>query len=245
MTRSNIRIFVIFVLLGAVATGPASVSADSAVFPVYNGMSFPAIPGPLDPEEYSWEVSLGEGQELELVDEQHAQVYYTEGHHPAFSITAEAAHDAVGSNVPTSISVSDGNILTLRVHHRAGNPVEGGAPFIYPVIAGTGWEGGVQTEVIAGPKDEQELREERERIAREEWEAMESADKGAPAGCLVPKLKGRTLRRSKRWLRNADCRIGKVRKLHSATAQTGRVIRQNPRPGAVLAPGTSVSVTLG
>jgi hypothetical protein len=235
----------IYLLLGVITVGSAAVPAEAVAHPIYAGaMTFGQIDGPSDPEEYSWEVSLAEDQELELVDDQHAQVYYTEGHHPVFSITAEAAHDAVGSNVPTSISVSDGNILTLKVHHRAGNPVEGGAPFIYPVIAGSGWEGGVQTEVVAGPKDDQELREERERIAREEREALEVTDQREPV-CLVPKLKGRTLRGSKRRLTKAGCRAGKVRKLRGATAQTGKVVRQGRKPGVVLAPGTSVSVTLG
>ena len=60
-----------------------------------------------------------------------AAVYYTEDERLAFTINAGLAHDAEGSNVPTSLGVSEGNILTLTVHHRAGNPAASGAPFVY------------------------------------------------------------------------------------------------------------------
>jgi hypothetical protein len=197
--------------------------------------------------EYSWEVSLGEGQELQLVDEQHAAVYYTEDHHLAFGISATAAHDADGSTVPTSLSVSAGNILTLFVHHRGGNPAAGGAPFVYPVVDGPGWEGGFQTEIVADPKDEQELREEQERIAREQQEALarEWEKEKPPGGCLVPSLRGRSLKAAKKLLQNAECLIGDVRKLKGARAKSGKIVKQSPKPGALLAPWTTIKVTLG
>lgn len=64
-------------------------------------------------------------------------------------------------------------------------------------------------------------------------------------GCLVPRLKGRTLKRSRMRLKEAGCEIGAVRKLGSASAKTGKVVRQHPKPGDLLAPGANVSVTLG
>jgi hypothetical protein len=233
----------ICVPLGALAIGSASASA---ALPPYEGdMSFPAIHGPSDPEEFSWEVSLAPGASLKLIDEQHAQVYYAD-EHPAFGITAEPAHDADGAAVPTSLSVSAGNVITLVVHHRAGNPAAGGAPFAYPILAGEGWEGGPFINPVAGPKDEQELREERERIAREASEAAPGAGGGrASEGCLVPRLRGRSLRAAKKRLEEAGCGVGTVRKRQSATAETARVVKQNPRPGGVLAPGATVTVLLG
>jgi hypothetical protein len=189
---------------------------------------------------------LDEGQELEQIDEQHAAVYYTEGHHHALDIYAEPAHDAVGSTVPTSLTVTEGDVLTLIVHHRAGNPAAGGAAFVYPISAGDGWEGGFSTIIIQGPKDElelqeeRELREERERLARErESNAIPSA------GCLVPKLKGLTLKRSKERLRNAGCRIGEVRKADDVRATAGKVVRQDPKPGRAMVAGTWVDIRLG
>jgi hypothetical protein len=63
--------------------------------------------------------------------------------------------------------------------------------------------------------------------------------------CVVPRLSGATLKAAKRKLRNADCKIGTVRKLKGAALKTGKVVRQNPRPGTALAPGSRVSVQLG
>jgi len=52
------------------------------------------------------------------------------------------------------------------VAHRNGS-------FVYPVIDGIGWEGGFVSTEITGPKDEKEIREERERLEREAHEAVE------------------------------------------------------------------------
>jgi hypothetical protein len=65
------------------------------------------------------------------------------------------------------------------------------------------------------------------------------------AHCDVPKLKGKKLKAAKKMLRAADCRVGNVRKLEGASAKTGKVVKQKPKPGKVLAPGSKVSVELG
>lgn len=72
---------------------------------------------------------------------------------------------------------------------------------------------------------------------------------GAPTtfayeGCRVPKLKDKKLKAVKKQAKKADCGIGKVKKLGDATAKTGEVIKQNPKPGKILAPGTKIKVTL-
>jgi hypothetical protein len=63
-------------------------------------------------------------------------------------------------------------------------------------------------------------------------------------GCVVPKLKGKKLKAGKKVARSSDCGFGKVHKKKGATAKTGKVVKQSPTPGKVLAPGTKVSVTL-
>jgi hypothetical protein len=72
-----------------------------------------------------------------------------------------------------------------------------------------------------------------------------SAQTFAYQGCKVPKLKGKRLKASKRRARKAECRIGKVKKLGDATAKTGKVVRQSPKPGKVLLPGAKIRVSLG
>src|SRR5262249_46622213 len=119
-------------------------------------------------EIYSWTVGLEGGETLKLESPQYAEVYYPSGH-AAFGISAEPASDAVGAAVPTELSVSEGNVLTLTVKHHS-------ASFVYPILAGAGWQGGFVEHVIAGPKDEKELREEQERREREEQEALERGE---------------------------------------------------------------------
>jgi hypothetical protein len=144
----------VFVLL--IGGRQTAARADDPAIPPYVGdMGFPTITGPAGPEEFSWEVALNEGQGLEAVDDQHVEIYYIEGHQPAITISAEAAHDADGSNVPTTISVSGGNVITLTVHHLAGNPAQDGAPFDYPINVGPGWEdGGFHPAIVTEPPSE-------------------------------------------------------------------------------------------
>jgi DNA-binding beta-propeller fold protein YncE len=62
----------------------------------------------------------------------------------------------------------------------------------------------------------------------------------AVAGCIVPKLLGRTLKDAKAALKKADCRAGNV-----TGARHGKVKRQKPKPGTVLPPGGPVTIELG
>ncbi len=61
----------------------------------------------------------------------------------------------------------------------------------------------------------------------------------AVAGCVVPRLKGKTLRESRKALKRANCRLGKV-----TGPRSGTVKRQTPKPATVLAPGSAVNVRL-
>lgn len=63
-------------------------------------------------------------------------------------------------------------------------------------------------------------------------------------GCRVPQLKNKKLKAAKKKIRRADCGVGKVKKLHDATAKNGKVVKQNPKPGKILVPGTKVKVVL-
>lgn len=63
----------------------------------------------------------------------------------------------------------------------------------------------------------------------------------AAPGCVVPWLKGRSLPAGRRLLRRAGCGLGDVR---GERRRAARVVRQRPRPGAMLAAGSPVSVKL-
>lgn len=229
-------------MLGVVAAALGAASVASASLPVFGGiLFFPDIHQTSDPEEYAWEVKLGEGQELKAVDEQNAVVYYEDGH-KAFSIAAPPAHDANGTAVPTTLAIEGENVITLTVHHRAGDPAAGGAPFDYPVTPGPSFEVGYSTVTvtIVLPPDEQQQREEREKRQREEWEAALRQE--AREGCHVPPLHGQSLKASRERLKNAGCRLGKVR---GERTRSARVVKQDFAVGQVKPTGTRVSVKLG
>ncbi len=70
-------------------------------------------------------------------------------------------------------------------------------------------------------------------------------DQYSYAGCVVPKLSGKTLKQAKQRLRSADCTVGKVGAKRAARKKHGKVVVQNPKVGRVLAPGARVAVKLG
>lgn len=212
------------ILWVVIGSGASSALAD---VPDYVGdMGFPAIQDASGSEEYSWRVQLGDDQELRQVDSQRVQVYYESGH-PAMTISAEAAHDATGADVPTTLEATEGDVITLDVHHRAGNPIAGGAPFDYPVLAGPGFESGFQPVIVQMPPSEvldiEPLNEDH---------------------CVVPLLKGKSLRASRRQLVRSGCSLGRVSR-RGASVKSAKVIGQSPRAGAVLKPGGSVGIRLG
>lgn len=129
-------------------------TVDTIYRPIYDGaMTFQSIRTPTGTDEFSWIVNLRPGQYLEKVDDRTVEVISSVFERPVFTITAIEAHDAVGSTVPTTLSAS-GSTITLKVHHKAGNPVANNAPFVYPVIAGSGWEGGIVVHQVVGPPTE-------------------------------------------------------------------------------------------
>lgn len=220
-------------LVVAVLIGPASALAMPPL-PTYNGLlDFPTIKQTLDSEEYSWRVELRPGQTLEVIDDRQAGVYYEDGH-LAMVIEAESARDARGVAVPTSISISAGDVVTLAVHHRAGNAAAEGAPFTYPITPGPSFEVGYSTVTVTGPKDEQE---ERERIARE----AAATEAESVQVCIGPTLKGRSLKVDRKRLRESGCRLGEVRGVRSRTA---KVVKQFPAPGITRTAGAEVAVKL-
>jgi len=199
------------------ACAPVAAATESPP-PIDGAMQFPAIQGADGPEEFVWEVNLAPDQELRQIDDQHAGVYWTDpGMTLAISISAVAAHDAIGTAVPTTLAVTQPNLVTLTVHHRDGNPAAGGAPFDYPVVSGEGWEGGFHTTFIAMP-----------------------AEEAAPAPtCTVPDLSGRTLRASRKLLHRAHCKLGRVRGERNRAAH---VVQQYRLAGKSLPVWTAVDV---
>lgn len=63
--------------------------------------------------------------------------------------------------------------------------------------------------------------------------------------CTVPKLRGTTLKAARRRAHKANCALGTVKTRGSATARSGKVVKQNPKAGATRSAGAKIAVTLG
>ncbi len=135
-----------------VITNSAS-GVDTVLRPAYDGlMAFQDIRTPSSTKTFSWEVlHLGEGETLQQIDERHVGVFWDDGT-LAMLITATAAHDADGREVQTTLALSEGNVITLTVHHDVSGVV-------YPVVAGVGYEGGFQQIVAEGPPPTEQVPE--------------------------------------------------------------------------------------
>jgi hypothetical protein len=202
-------------------------------------MQFPEITGPEAAEEYPFRVDLGGERFLEQASPTEVDVYYP-GHLPAVAIKATEAHDADGATVPTTLELTAGDVVTLTVHHREGNPAAAAAPFDYPVVDGAGWPGGFQTVTVPLENSLAEL--ERKIIEANPAATLEPLP--VPT-CKVPTLRGYSLRGAKNRLRAAHCGVGAVRLATGATVGKGKVVKQFHSPGTELAAGAPVAVKLG
>lgn len=63
--------------------------------------------------------------------------------------------------------------------------------------------------------------------------------------CVVPALRNKTLNTAKTLLRRRGCKLGHVKKVDAPAKKEGKVLKQTPRPGKILAPGARVRVNVG
>ena len=66
-----------------------------------------------------------------------------------------------------------------------------------------------------------------------------AADKFTYTACVVPQLKKKKLKASKKALANADCKLGKIK---GPRDKSSKVKKQHPSPGTLLPPGSTVRV---
>jgi hypothetical protein len=191
---------------------------------------FPDIKGPEAPEEYPvrWD-QMSPELSMRQVDDQEVVVEYPDGL-TAWTIEAELAHDKDGATVPTTVKLTEGDIVTLIVHYRAGNPAAGHAPFVFPIVGGKGWEGGWFTGMV-------EMNEAKPPVTQPTSPSVPT--------CEVPSLHGLSLRAAKSRLRGAHCAIGQVRLAAGATTGKGKVVKQFHAAGTQLAAWAPVAVKLG
>jgi Zn-dependent metalloprotease len=66
----------------------------------------------------------------------------------------------------------------------------------------------------------------------------------APARCVVPNVRGKTLAQARRMLTSRRCRLGRVSRAYSVRMGRGKIVRQSRRPGVRLPRGTRVNVVV-
>ncbi|HVY97633.1 MAG TPA: PASTA domain-containing protein [Solirubrobacterales bacterium] len=221
-------IALLLALVGGLAlTAPAGASE----LPECKGLAFNAIVGPDEPGECTYRMQLQPEQEAVQEDEHTVAVYWTTGgfrEHLALFFVAPEAHDAIGTAVPTTIALSEGDLITLAVHHRVGDPAALGAPFTYPIVEGPGWKGGFQTNQVQMPPPEQP-----------------PTPPAPQPTCHVPSLKHDSLGQARAQLRAAGCALAGVHRRPGVTARSGRVVKQSAPAGTEGALAFAVTVTLG
>jgi serine/threonine-protein kinase len=62
--------------------------------------------------------------------------------------------------------------------------------------------------------------------------------------CIVPKLRGKTLRVARHALTRAHCKVGVITKKYSTAVMKGRVVSQKPKPGRHQRVGAKVDMAL-
>jgi hypothetical protein len=226
--------------VGLVFAGVAAAeSGDSApIRPVSEGgFDFPAIRGPEDPEEYPFQWGpLSPKLTARQANDQEIVFEYAEYEVIGWTTDAVPAHDADGATVPTTLKLSEdeeGPVITEIVHYRGGNPAAGGTPFVFPIMEGTGWEGGYRTISF-------ELTEP----TPPSTEPQAASPVATPA-CTVPSLHGLAIRAARSRLRAADCVLGKVHLAPHATRGKGKVVKQFRPSGTQLPDGAPVAIKLG
>lgn len=229
-------------LVATLAVVVASAAADSGgggELPVFNANSYPTIESASDPETYSWRVELEPGETLTLASEREAVVKRPEGNDE--EIWAPMAHDAGGELVRTTLVVSEGDVLTLTVHHHE-------AGYDYPITVQAPWLLIRNVTVVPAPFPigEIEFTENRIREANPAAAIPPFEPNFTPEpGCRVPKLTGLSRSAVVAKLRAAHCTLGKVRLADGATVGKGRVVKQFHAAATALAAGAPVAVKLG
>jgi PASTA domain len=174
----------------------------------------------------------------------------------------EGSYTATGSSQPsfpsgpglqrflTAIPIRAGQVVAIELQagaplayaptpgasfNRLAAPLSNGVPGV--AIPGSSFELGFNAEIAVAPTPPAAL--------PASPVAPAQATTTTSGACTVPSLVGAKLMSAKRRIRKGGCRVGNVTKRNGATAKTGRVVKQNPKAGKVLAPGAKVHVKLG
>lgn len=161
----------------------------------------------------------------------------TDGQEIALSAEVQPA-PAVTSVSPASGSITGGTTVTIT-----GTNLGGASGVKFGATPATGFTVNSDTQITAVAPSSATLGSvDITATTLAGTSATVSNDRFSYKGCVVPKVTGKTLKRSKSALRQADCKVGTIR---HRKGKRGKVVTQSPKPGKTLPPGSKVNVTVG
>jgi hypothetical protein len=176
---------------------------------------------------------IGESEVLQPEGEGPIEIAYNADFLPEPAVSGFSP--AVGSaTAPTPVTITGSNLLEVTRVDFGGTPAsfQPGAESSLKVVAPPGTPGSVPVTVVTAAGG-----------------ATAHAAFAYPAAsapiCTVPNLSRRRLKVAKNGIHDAGCEVGKVKRKKGVTAKSGRVVRQSPKAGSVVAAGTKVTVKLG
>jgi hypothetical protein len=148
---------------------------------------------------------------------------------------------AITSISPTSGSVTGGTEVKIT-----GTDLTGGSAVKFGTVPAASFKVESDTEIIAtAPASAKVNTVDVTVTTLAGTSATGRSDRFTYTGCVVPKLNKKKLGKAKDLIKDAGCKVGKVTRRHGVTNRTGKVVKQGPKAGKVVARGTKVNVKLG
>jgi hypothetical protein len=205
-------------LIGVDSTNPT----DEIGFATVAGASYAAIfPTPFDGSVVAPSETFS-GEEIELSAEVQPAPEVTLVSPPAGSITGGSLVTITGKNLSGASAVEFGSVPAATFTVDSDTEITATTP--------RGARPGkvdVSVKTIAGKN------------------ANTRFDDYAYQACVVPALKGKSLSKAKQLLKRHNCKLGHVKKVSVRRKKAGKVLKQAPKTGAILAPGSRVRINLG
>jgi hypothetical protein len=145
---------------------------------------------------------------------------------------------AIASIAPASGSISGGTAVTIT-----GTNLNGASAVKFGPIPAAGFTVDSDTQITAiAPPGGTPGTVDVTATTLAGTSAVTGGDRFLYVACVVPKLKHKTPKASKRAVGHAGCKLGKVTRRKKGS---NHVIKQSPKPGTILPPDAKVNVTLG
>jgi hypothetical protein len=148
---------------------------------------------------------------------------------------------AVSSVSPSSGSVTGGTVVKVT-----GTDLTGSSSVKFGTVTATTFKVESDTEIVAtAPPSTKVTTVDVSVTTLAGTSASARGDRFTYTGCVVPRLNKKRLGKAKDLIRSAGCKVGTVTRRRGVSNRTGKVVKQGPKAGKVVARGTKVNLKLG